>query len=218
MKSSSQALTPRQVVAALLALFVFAGCGFGGYELYAAAHRHYLLNAAIPKVLELMKGQRADLLAAIEEYRRHYGIYPPAPSPPSQPAGVLNPLFYELAGTRYRPERQAFYDRTQKEPIVLAAMLKNFGLSAFTNSFAFPDWPTDFLTPRQLPKKEFSEGSGVYGVGLNTAGLPDEVIDDLHLSPWRYALAPSAGEGGGVHLWMEMTTRGKPYVVGNALP
>jgi hypothetical protein len=211
----SRSLTAKQAVAVILAIVVVTALGYGAYQFYTAVRHTRLVRAYLPKALEELRRQRTELITAIEEYHKQYGFYPPARPRAEQAPGVINPLFYELAGTRFHPNQQDFYDRTQKEPIHVDTMVKNFGVKCFTNSLPFPTWPTDFLAPRQLPKKEFSEGADIYGVGFNTGALPGDVVDDLELTPWRYTVGSSTHNPGRFDLWIEMNVHGKHYLVGN---
>ena len=188
---------------------------YAAYAGWRWMERRRTLDETVTKVLTEMRRQTAQLAHAIDQYNQQYGFYPPAPLPATQSRGRLNPLFYELVGTRHDPKRQKFFDPTQKEPIGVAEMEKTFGMSCFSNTLPFPTWPKDFLSDKELSKKALEE-TDLWGVGFNETGLiPDEVLADFHLSPWRYLTSPAEHNPGRFDLWIQLEVQGKQYQAGN---
>jgi hypothetical protein len=213
--SNSTQLSGKQALVWIFWLLILGGIGYGGYLLFKTVHHRQGVDRAVPVVLAAMRGQRQALADAIAAYRLHLGFYPPAGKGGSA-SGLVNPLFYELSGTRRDETRQRVFDPTQKEPIQVAEMEKIFGMERFSNSLPFPNWPTNFLADKQLSKKSLFPGGETFGVGLNESGaVPDDAVDDFKISPWRYTTAPAVHNPGQFDLWIELDVRGRHYVVGN---
>src|SRR6476659_2657650 len=117
MNTAGRTLTPKQLATALLVILLLIGATYGAYVLSSMARHKHVVQTSVRKALLEMKRQRAELEQAIEAYKQNYGFYPPSHTQPGQAVGSVNPLFYELVGTRRMEAQRQFFDRTQKEPI-----------------------------------------------------------------------------------------------------
>jgi len=123
-----------------LGLILLAGLGFGLFEGGRWILRKRAVAKIIPNVLAALRSQQKEIESAINAYKAYYGYYPPSRARTGAP-GVNNPLFYELAGTRYDAARKYFYVRTSKEPIP-AGPSKNVSISPASRIiFLFPIGP-----------------------------------------------------------------------------
>ena len=211
-KSASAKAGARSAVSLLLVAAIAGAAYFAARPIWHRAH----VRRALPGVLAEARRQREELVGAIEAYRKVYGIYPPTIAAGDKMPPGVNSLFYELVGTRHDDKLEHFYDPTQKESLGGGDLARTFGIKQFTNTLPFPEWPEDFLSKRQLSKKEFNEGSGIFGVGFNESEIPAEVSEDFAISPWRYAAKPSGNGAGAFDLWLEVDVLGQHYTVGGS--
>jgi hypothetical protein len=184
------------------------------YGVQSVRHRKAIENA-IPQVIGEVRKQRDELAAAIEAYKKQYGSYPPTVGVGGKTQPEMNSLFYELVGTRHDDAKENFFDPTQKQALRAEDLERIFGVRCFTNTLPFPSWPTDFLSPRQLGRKELVEGTGVFGVGFNESGVPEEAAVDFKFSPWRYDALQPRHNINRFDLWIEVDVPGQHYTIGN---
>jgi hypothetical protein len=208
----NRALTPAQSAAVILGLTVVAGAGYGLYWVAARAWHERAVRAVIPTYLEGLRAQRDELSRAIERYRAQFGFYPPNHATNSDRA-LVNPLYYELAGTRWNTDLGTFGLPTTKDPVRPQMMRKNFGMSAFSNSLVIPAWPTNFIEGVGLAGREQDE---IILVSSTTPdGIDEKLSDDFVSSPWRYVVDPAEHNPGKFDIWLELTVLNRHFKIGN---
>jgi hypothetical protein len=212
-KLKNQALSPSQGVAVVAGLLVMGAGVYGLYHIAAESWHRRGVTAAIPSYLDGVKAQRDSLAQAIEKYHSQFGFYPPNHATNLVGRALVNPLYYELTGTRWNSNLQSFGLPTTKDPVKPALLLKNFNLASFSNSLPFPSWPTNFLEHLGLAGTEENE------VIMVNSPIPDGVDekfnDDFSASTWRYAADPAEHNKGKFDLWIELDVLGQHLVVNN---
>lgn len=193
--------------------FGFALVVFLGYRVAAPARHRQRVEAMLPHYLAMLQAHRDQLVRAIETYRAQLGFYPPNAATQKLDWATLNPLYYELAGTRWHPDERWFGLPTTKQPLSLETLQKSFGLTSFSNTTQFPTWPTNFL--QQAPVSFREENGVLLLVSVVPAEIPDDLADDFVLTPWRYATAPAEHNPGRFDLWMELRANGQSYHISN---
>ena len=168
---------------------------------------------------------------AIETYREHYGQYPP--DNPANP--LINPLYFELVGTRYNPTERVYetLDGAVRLPDTDAAFQAVFGTRAgkpavrgFVNCTrggeaedAAP--ARRFLT--QLKPAQLREVSlGGQTVVLLTCSVswpenhPFQPLPGVPgANPWRYVSSQPTNNVGGFDLWVDVWIGGKTNRIAN---
>jgi hypothetical protein len=207
-------LSAREAALVCAALLLVGGLAYAAVLGVRAVLHKRAVAAAVPNVLAALRAQRGELQQVIAGYKAHYGFYPPMRSKLGE-RGVHNPLFYELAGTRYDPQRKSFYVANAKEPIAPETIAKYFNMTGFTNNLLYPDWPTNFLSQRLISNNEFSPGAEMHGLYFFNESLGDDLVDDFDISTWRYTTAPAEHNPGKFDIWVEMQVQGQRYLLGN---
>src|SRR4051794_14640177 len=129
--------TASKLLVGLCVLVVCLAVGLAYFILPGRFHRA-AVRRAIPKILAELGRQQKVLEGAVESYHKQFGYFPPS-TPQSR--GVTNALYYELAGTRYDPGREHFFDFSQKEPISRDQLRSCFGMDSLSNALPIPTWP-----------------------------------------------------------------------------
>src|SRR5690349_9270814 len=144
---------PLSVKGAVIATALVLLAGATVYGLYAGvgALWHYrLVVRSIPAALDGVRKQRAEMIQIIEQYKRHFGYYPPLLTPAGPDRGLVNPLCYELLGTGFNPQRKEFRIPTSKDTLSVSEVQKYFHMLSFSNCLEFPLIATNFLTDHAL--------------------------------------------------------------------
>ncbi len=212
MNLKNRALSPFQTLgwvaglalAGVVVYFISAGIG-------AAWHRRKV-HAAIPKYLDGLRAQRNRLASAIQQYHHRFGFYPQNHSPKADRA-LLNPLYYELVGTRWSTNFAAFRLPTTKDTIRPDQMLKLFGSTAFSNSLAEPNAPTNFLGDLGFSAVEQEDVIMVNSSAPET--IEDQLTEDFATTPWRYSADPAEHNKGRFDLWIELDVLDQHFLIGN---
>src|SRR5438128_4277452 len=97
----NRSLTPLQGVAVVFGLLVAATLVWLIWRGSTALWHRKKVRGMIPTYLADLRRQRDVLSDSIEQYRAHFGYYPPNHSSNRVERALLNPLYYELVGTRW---------------------------------------------------------------------------------------------------------------------
>ncbi|HTI70258.1 MAG TPA: hypothetical protein VMF06_09840 [Candidatus Limnocylindria bacterium] len=194
-----------------IALVLALVAAFAGRVLW---HR-LAVQKAVPQELAALRASRQDLSEIIESYRRQRGYYPPSSQLPGGQDGVLNPLFYELEGTRHKASEHTYNLPTTKDPVTQANLKEWFGLEGLSNSLPMPEWPTNFTSGHALGFRTVRDDTEVLGLEPNDAVRTEDLVDDLVVSTWRYRTGPGIHNTGKFDIWVEMDALGKHYTIGN---
>ncbi len=208
----NRALTGGQTAGVLLALLLLAVSGYGLYLVVERLWHQRAVRAAIPKYLEGLRAQREELSRAIERYHAQFGFYPQDRSTNAERA-LVNPLYYELAGTRWHPDLGTFGLPTTKDPVKPEMMVKRFGMAAFSNALVSPAWPTNFIEGGGLTGRE--EGEVVLVSSTTPDGVDEGLSDDFVTTAWRYAANPAEHNEGRFDIWLELTVLDQHFTIGN---
>jgi hypothetical protein len=215
-KSLGKPLSGKQMAVTVGVLVVVAGVGDELYRGIASLWHRHLLERAIPTALSGVRSQRDDLIAAIESYKSQFGYYPPLYTVPGPARGVLNPLCYELLGSRFNAKDSQFYIPVTKDGLARDDVQKLFNTHSFSNCLAFPTTPTNFLANRPLTCAPLAKGSDALGVTVSfTEITPAWFWEDFEFSPWRYTANPAGHNPGKFDLWVEVDVAGKHFTIGN---
>ncbi len=213
MPFKNQKLNPFQALVAILAVGALAGLVYLIYQTGSHVWHQRQIKAGIPNYLTHLRTQRDGLIQAIENYHAHFGFYPPNHSTNKTQRAMINPLYYELAGTRWNPQYKSFGVSTAKETISGDTMEKFFNMRSFSNFLAYPLWPTNFTSRGDFTIREDED---IMMVGYSIPGEVETDIDDgFRISTWRYAAEPAEHNVGKFDIWIEVEVLGQRMVVGN---
>jgi hypothetical protein len=197
----------------LIALLILGGIGYG---IFLVGHRVWvqrLAKSAIPGYLAELRSQRDRLLGAIERYHAHFGYYPPNRSTNLAERAIMNPLYYELVGTQWNSDFQAYRIPTAKATIEPETMERFFAMKSFSNSLSHPFWPTNFIEGLALVGREEND------VALMSYNAPEDISSEVDaeftVSAWRYAADPALRNPGKFDLWIEVEVLGRRFVINN---
>lgn len=211
-----QPLSAKQTGLVLAGLLLGAAALYGAYRVTTTFWHRRMLEKSIPGALAGIRAQREELAGVIETYKAHFGFYPPLLTPTSPDRGIINPLCYELLGTRFDRRSSAFYIPITKDGLAATAVRKFFKMDSFSNSLAFPTVPTNFLSNRAVAPQPLTRDADLFGLGLTyTMFTPEAFWEDYHFSPWRYATNPANHNPGKYDLWVEVDVAGKHFTIGN---
>ena len=199
------------------ALVLLAGAiVYGLYTGVAALWHRQMLVRTIPAALDGVRKQREEMVQIIEQYKRHFGYYPPLFTPAGPDRGVLNPLCYELMGVRFDPKRKEFRISTSKDTLPVSLLLKDFHILAFSNSVEFPLVATNFVTDQSLTITPLTKETELFGIAISyTDFIPEPFWADYDFSAWRYATNPAQHNPGKFDLWVDISVAGRHFTVGN---
>ena len=207
-------LPAKQVPVVVLIVLLTAAAVYGSYRGLAALWHRHKLEQTIPASLAGVRAEMATLSSLIENYKGRFGYYPPLLTPPGSARGVLNPLCYELMGSRYAPKSKAFYIPATKDALTAQDVEKYFSMASFSNCLASPNAPTNFLANRALPVQPLEPGSGLFGIGLTyTEFVPEDFWGDYEFSPWRYATSPAQHNPGKFDIWVQQVSGSNPVQI-----
>ncbi len=189
------------------------------YEIYrgiAGLWHRRLVEQAIPAALAGARTQRDALMAVIESYKAHFGYYPPLYTGPGPARGVVNPLCYELLGSRYEPKHKEFQIPITKDGLSVDEAQKYFNAHSFSNCLSFPNLPTNFLYNRGIATEPLGNGIEAFGVGVNyTDFIVEQFWQDFEFTTWRYTTNPAEHNPGKFDLWVDIIVAGKHFSIGN---
>lgn len=213
MRAKDRPLSRLQALLVFCAVLILGGLSYG--IVLAAKHlrQERAASQAIPIYLDELKMQMERLSGVIEKYRTQFGFYPANRSANGTNLARVNPLYYELVGTRWSTNYQTFEIPTAKQTITPDRMEAIFGIRSFSNTAMFPAWPTNFITEVSFPRREENE------ISLVGSSPPDAMTEEVEsaftISSWRYAADPAEHNRGKFDLWIEVDVSGKRFVVKN---
>jgi hypothetical protein len=212
-------LTGREIVVVIVALAMLGGSGYLAYQFIAAKMLEAQVDAAMPKVCDAVRDQRAKLVSAIEAYKAHFGVYPPDHLLSRKPLVVdpdTNTLFYELVGTIYNPTTKIFQVGGM-EAAEEKYVKEFFQCDGFKNCGETTNQIKQFLAIEPLPARQLHDDPDVFAVGFRVPyeGFAPVVVWEFEASPWRYVSSSPTNNPGKFDLWMELKTKKRTVVIGN---
>ena len=212
-------LTFRQAVMVVVVTAAFGGAGYAGYRLVSARVLQRQVNAAFPLVCAAVREQRSAVIRAIEDYRTHFGFYPPDNIVTRQPLvvnAVTNSLLYEIAGVSYNPQKQVF-EVGGLEPAGATYVKRFLHTTGFVNCVSSPGQAKRFFALDNLPVRMVHDDPDVFVVGFQVSQvkIPVDVTWEIQASSWRYVSSAPEHNPGKFDLWIEVTTKARRQVIGN---
>jgi hypothetical protein len=212
-------LTPAQAVLVVVLAAALAGAGYFAWGVIDGKIFQAQVRAAVPQVCAALRDQRRQLLAAIEAYKNEFGFYPPDNVLSHQPLvvdAVNNPLVYELADTVYNPTNQMF-SLSGLEPAEAGYVTNFFHCDGFKNCGPSANQTGHFLPHDSLPVRQLHDDPDVFVLGpeLLYDQFPEETLDAIHLSPWRYVSSSPTNNPAKFDLWIELETKDQKVTIGN---
>jgi hypothetical protein len=215
-KRLGQPLSGKQMAAVVALVLLASAAVYGLYLGIAGLWHHRMLEQSIPAALAGVRAQRDELASVIEAYKAHFGYYPPLYTSLGQNRGILNPLCYELLGTRYETNRRAFSIPITKDGLSVDEAQKYFNVHSFSNCLSYPSLPTNFLSNRALTTAPLGNDTDAFGVGvIYTEIIAQPFWEDFEFTTWRYTTNPAEHNPGKFDLWVEMMVAGKHFIIGN---
>ncbi len=212
-------LTGREAAGILLILGILGGLGYWAYRYVTARLLEARVHATLPAVCDEIRNQRAKLIAAIEAYKAHFGVYPPDHVLSRHPLVVdpaTNTLLYELVGVIYNPTNKMFQvgGMEAAEASYVTNLLQCDG---FKNCAESPDKITRFLKLDPVPNRLLHDDPDVFALSFQipVQSASPELAWEYHSSPWRYISSAPTNNPGRFDLWMELQTRWQTVVIGN---
>jgi prepilin-type N-terminal cleavage/methylation domain-containing protein len=178
--------------------------------------------ATVKARISRVKGERAALVTAIEQYKTKKGFYPPD----NTNSTYINPLFYELTGTTIDPKGN--YHAVTGEifmPSGPQSVQAVFGIGGFLNSSSDPTEPPinflkvspnsrtvaiAFITPGQPPTFTLLGVPVPPGLPVALGGSTGQL-----LTPWNYVSSNPTNNPTEFDLWMDVTWRGTTNRISN---
>ena len=217
MPLANRQLNGRQAVAVVLAVIVVGAAAYGLYFGIATFLHRRTVRASIPKYLDGLRGHRDQIVKAIEKYHTQFGFYPQNHAKNGPERALLNPLYYELMGTLWVTNYQAFRLSNTKDLLKLDRALAAFNMRSFSNSMTSGPiatlWPTNFIDNLGFVGHE--DDDVILLASSAPDGIDETVLDDFNTSTWRYAADPAEHNPGKYDLWIELDVLGQHYVIGN---
>ena len=212
-------VTGREAAGILVIVAIVAGLGFWAYRYVTARLLQARVQATLPAVCDEIRNQRAKLIAAIEAYKAHFGVYPPDHVLSRQPLvvdPVTNTLLYELVGVIYNPTNKMFQvgGMEAAEASYVTNLLQCAG---FKNCAETPDKISRFLKIEPVPNELLHDDPDVFALSFQVPyeSAPPELIWEYRSSPWRYVSSSPTNNPGRFDLWMELQTKWQKVVIGN---
>ena len=175
-----------------------------------------------------IKKAQAELLqveTAINSYKAKYGHYPPDGST----GPVINPLYFELAGSKLDPVAKDYVTLDGGARIMIKDVPTVFGVGGFVNCTkggGDEGAPAvkflDGLKPGQYGELEKSPPGPSPGVRLLacSVGWPDKQPGqplplNPGVNPWRYVVSNPTNNSGAYDLWVDIFLGGKTNRISN---
>lgn len=182
-----------------------------------------------------VQSELSQIAVAIENYREHYGQYPPDTPTNSPVWPYVNPLYFELTGTRYLPDVRVYETldgtvRIRDTDQAFGAVFGTVGGRAAVRGFLnctrtanVDDAPPAraFLTglkPAQMREVTLNGQT----VRLLTCSVnwpqnhPFQPIPAAPgVNPWRYVSSNPTNNAGGFDLWVDVIIGGKTNRIAN---
>ncbi len=171
------------------------------------------------KIRTKARAELAEVATWIESYKAKMGHYPP--DNPNNP--LINPLFYELAGTTLDVSATAYRALNNlSEPLPRTEVLTTFGIAGFVNSVrgavgedsvGARSFVREFKHGRtaELPNKAKILTCSVVWPTSN----PWQPTGEPGLNPFRYRSSNPTNNLGGFDLWVDVIVAGKTNRVCN---
>lgn len=212
-------LTPREAIGVVIIIAAIAGLGYWAYDFARAKMLEARVNAAIPLVCAEIRDERAKLVSAIEEYKRHFGVYPPDHVLSRQPLlvdPVTNTLLYELVGVVYNPNNKML-QVGGLEPAEADYVRRFFQCEGFKNCAETRAKTTRFLTIDPPPARQLHDDPDTFALGFQVPldKLDAEIMWEFETSPWRYVCSAPTNNPGKFDLWIELKTKHREAIIGN---
>ena len=183
------------------------------------------------KIINLTKGELANIETAIESYKAKYGVYPPdSYCPSSTPANpiYINQLYYELLGTTFTPANVNYTTLDGSSTLTNATpanLLPVFGtnVGGFVNSTkgGGDEGSSAVAFMKGLkPSQNGIVGSGVHILVCSVPWPKDNLyqptgIANSGLNPWRYVSSNPTNNANSFDLWVDVMIGHKTNRVSN---
>ncbi len=212
-------LTAREAIFVIFLLAGLAGFVYWVYQLAAARLLEAKVKAAVPSVCAAIREERGKVLSAIEEYKAHFGSYPPDHVLSRRPLivdPVTNTLLYELVGVVYNPLNKKF-QVAGLEPAEADYVKRFFQCDGFRNCAETPERITRFLKTDALPARQLHDDPDTFALGfwIPYERLEPDIVWEFETSPWRYVSSAPTNNPGRFDLWIELKTKSRTVVIGN---
>jgi hypothetical protein len=214
-------LTPIGVLLIILSGSVLIGLGVSVYRLYCHVRSISHLRASLPKLCDEAGRQRQVLVSAIESYKQTLGIYPPDHALAGMPPGVepaTNQLLYELLGSVYNPNDDAFYPSGFPR-IRGTDARKYFNASRFRNSAESPQTVGHFLKKSDiggtLEITDRPDSVSLLTFWPSWQGVDPEIYQQIDVGTWCYNSSTPAHKKGAYDLWIEIKTPLTNIIIAN---
>ena len=129
---------------------------------------------------------------------------------------VKNPLFYELVGVTYNPEKKTF-ESPGMESADAKYVKEFFHCDGFRNDAAKGEQVKRFLTVDPLPAHQLHDDPDVFAIGFDELYHEEfiPVVWEIETSPWRYVSSAPTNNPGKFDLWIELKTKNRTLTIGN---
>lgn len=212
-------LTGLEMLAVGSGISLLIGLGCLVYNFVAAKALEVKVEAAIPKVLEDIRTQRAKLVSALEAYKVKFGTYPPDHVVSRSPLvvdAVTNMLLYELAGVMLDSTNNTVtVGRLERAD---AGFVKGFfNCDGFTNCAASEDKLERFLPVADLTVLQLHDDPDIYSLGfpLYSEEIDPNALYQMQVSSWRYVSTSPTNNPKTYDLWIELKTANRTIIIGN---
>lgn len=212
-------LTPSQAAAVVVIVAVLGGLGYATYKFIAAQVFEAQVRAAVPRVCNAVRQQRAAIATAIEAYKASFGVYPPDHMVSRQPLvvdPVTNTLVYELVGAAYNSTNKMV--SVGRLEAAEAAYVKGFfHIEGLRNCGERDDQVKHFLPAESLPVKQLHDDPDVFV--LSAAVTYEELDPDVYYcidrGSWHYVSSAPTNNPGRFDLWIEVKVGDQKVTIGN---
>ena len=212
-------LTGLEMLVVVFSISALIGLGCLAYNFIAAKALEVKVEAAIPKVLEDIRTQRAKLVSALEAYKVKFGTYPPDHIVGRSPLvvdAVTNTLLYELAGVTLDSTNNTLtVGRLERAD---AGFVKGFfHCDGFTNCAASEDKLERFLPVADLTVLQLHDDPDVYSLGfpLYSEEIDLKAMYQMQVSSWRYVSTSPTNNPKTYDLWIELKASNRTMIIGN---
>ncbi|HPY29447.1 MAG TPA: type II secretion system protein [Verrucomicrobiota bacterium] len=173
------------------------------------------------------RAELEQIAFAIETYKEKLGHYPPdAPNSPNRPR--INPLFFELLGTKLVGGTYETLDGSGRIPTNNVASTFGTGVNGFINctrAADADDAPAAQPFLRQLKPTQYGGITPGSDICVLTCSIrwPDNhafqpIPAQKGLNPWRYVVTNPTNNPGAFDLWVDILVGGKTNRISNWSP